>query len=68
MPGPKTYQAIGFATYQGGRFLGKSKRADLERKMHRRKRVRSAAIAGGALVAAAIVAASVSRAGRTPTV
>ena len=26
MPGPKTYQAIGYATYHGGRFYGKQKR------------------------------------------
>ncbi len=30
MPGAKTYQAIGYATYHGGRFYGKKKRMELE--------------------------------------
>ncbi|HMS62318.1 MAG TPA: hypothetical protein PKD63_08560 [Solirubrobacteraceae bacterium] len=70
MPGAKTYQAIGFATYHGGRFVGKAKRAELERRMHRQRQVRGAVIAGAGVVAVITVVAVVAgrRGGRTPTV
>ena len=45
MPGAKTYQAIGYATYHGGRFWGKAKRAELERQSHRKRQARGAVIA-----------------------
>lgn len=70
MPGAKTYQAIGYATYHGGRFWGKAKRAELERQAHHRQRqTRRVAIAAGAVVALAVGAAVISRrSGGMPTV
>jgi hypothetical protein len=69
MPGAKTYQAIGYATYHGGRFYGKAKRAELERQMHRRKQVRGAAVIVGAVAALALGAVVINRrGGRVPTV
>jgi len=70
MPGAKTYQAIGYVTYHGGRFVGKAKRAELERQMHRQKQVRGAAVAAAVVVVALVLVAGVAgrRASRVPTV
>lgn len=69
MPGAKTYQAIGYATYHGGRFWGKAKRAELERQLHRRRRVRGIAVGAGAAVALALGVGLLTRRGsRIPTV
>jgi hypothetical protein len=64
MPGPRTYQAIGFATYQGGRIYARRRRAELQRQ---------AAVAGGAtlallVVSAAVLAAARQRSGHLPGV
>jgi hypothetical protein len=62
MPGPRTYQAIGFATYQGGRLYARRRRAELQHQ---------AAVAGGAALAvlavgAAVLVAAKASAPRTP--
>lgn len=69
MPGARTYQAIGFATYQGGRVLGKHKRAELERQVLRKRRERQGVAAAAAAVAViGLVAVAARRASRMPTI
>lgn len=63
MPGARTYQAIGFATYHGGRVLGRRYRAALRRDAT----VFAAAVALAGLVVALLVQA-LRRAGRPPTI
>jgi len=66
MPGARTYQAIGFATWHGGRVFGARYRAALRRDLET-----AAAVAGVvALVGliAAVLAQALRRAGRAPTI
>jgi len=69
MPGAKTYQAIGYATYHGGRFWGKAKRAELERQSHRKRQARGAVIAVAAVATLTLCVGVISRRGNSvPTV
>ena len=69
MPGARTYQAIGYATYHGGRFYGKQKRAELERQSRRKRKEQQGAVAAGVAVAAlGLVVVLARRAGRVPSV
>ncbi len=68
MPGAKTYQAIGYATYHGGKLYGKQKRAELERAQRRRRNQAGGGAALAALAVVAVVAVVARRASRTPTV
>ncbi|CAB4939792.1 unannotated protein [freshwater metagenome] len=55
MPGSRTYQAIGFATYQGGRIYARRNREALQRR---------AALAGAGAVAVVGVLAALSATAR----
>ena len=68
MPGAKTYQAIGYATYHGGRFYGKAKRAELERARKKRRDQTAAATTAGAVLLVAALAVAVRRSSRMPSV
>ena len=61
MPGARTYQTIGYATYHGGRLLSRRKKAEAQREAERRAKrhrtklrgvVIAAVVAGVAVVAA----------------
>lgn len=69
MPGARTYQAIGYATYHGGRLYGRQKRAELERQTQRKRKEQQGAVAAVVAVAAVgLVVVLARRAGRVPTV
>ena len=68
MPGAKTYQAIGYATYHGGRFYGKKKRMELEPARKKRQDQTRAGVAVAAVVLVAVVALAARRASSVPTV
>lgn len=69
MPGARTYQAIGFATYQGGRLWGRRKRAEIERKARLRRRQQRSAAAGVTLVLVVVLGTvAVVRSRRAPSV
>lgn len=63
MPGARTYQAIGFATYQGGRLYARRHRAEL-----RRAAVKGATLVALAGLVAALLASALRRAGGQPTI
>ncbi len=68
MPGAKTYQAIGYATYHGGRFYGKKKRMELEHARKKRHDQTRAAVAVAAVALVVVVAVAARRASSMPTV
>ncbi len=69
MPGAKTYQAIGYATYHGGRFYGKKKRMELEHaRKTRRDQTRAAVAVGAVALVVVVVAVAARRASSMPTV
>jgi hypothetical protein len=69
MPGPRTYQAIGFTTYQAGRLWGRRKRAELERQARiRRSRQRSAAAGISVALVVGLGTVAVVRSRRAPSI
>ncbi|CAB4882175.1 unannotated protein [freshwater metagenome] len=67
MPGRKTYQALGFATSQGGRLYARRNRAELQRRALRTGATAAAVTVAAAGVLAALGAAA-RRRSRLPTV
>ena len=69
MPGARTYQTIGYATYHGGRLLSRRRKAEAQREAERRAKRHKTKIRGVVIVVvvagAAVVAA---RRGSGPSV
>jgi hypothetical protein len=62
MPGARTYQAIGYAAYHGGKFVGRHKRAEAQREAEYARKRHQTKVTG--LVIAAVVASVAVRAAR----
>ena len=50
MPGARTYQTIGYATYHGGRLLSRRKKAEAQREAERRAERHKTKIRGAVIV------------------
>ncbi len=69
MPGARTYQTIGYATYHGGRFISRRKKAEAQREAERRAKRHRTKIRGVLIVVVvAGVAVAAARRGSGPTV
>ena len=66
MPGARTYQAIGFTTYQAGRVWGRRKRAEIERQARLRRQRTAAGLVAAPAVGLCMLAAARSR--QAPTI
>ncbi len=70
MPSARTYQAIGYATYHGGRFVGNRKRTEAQRQAeYARKRHQTKVTAAViAVVVTGLAIAKVRRGSQMPSV
>jgi hypothetical protein len=69
MPGARTYQTIGFATYHGGRFLSRRKKAEAQREAERQAKRHKTKVRGVVIAAVVVgVAALAARRGSGATV
>ena len=50
MPGARTYQTIGYATYHGGRLLSRRKKAEAQREAERRAKRHRTKLRGAVIV------------------
>ena len=50
MPGARTYQAIGYATYHGGKFVSRRKKAEAQREAERQAKRHKTKVRGAAIV------------------
>jgi len=50
MPGARTYQTIGYATYHGGRLLSRRKKAEAQRQAERAQKRHKTKVRGAVIV------------------